>query len=58
MQVKQLIEMLKEFDPDDCVIFSDTDEPDSGWCNIEAPIQKGSAVAIVGDYTRPFSSDN
>lgn len=54
MTVGQLIEKLKEFDPDDIAVCEDST---GGWDNIETVYQGGCVVNIVWGGGSPFSDE-
>lgn len=61
MTVKGLIKKLEKIDDDKIVVIGDFEgagKDSNGWCNIAYAKEGKSTVSILGDYTRPFSSDN
>lgn len=51
----ELIKALEQFNDDSIVIIGDSN---TGWSNIGELKNDGSSIAIMSDYTLPFSSDN
>ena len=51
----QFVKMLDEFDDNDIIVIGDWDK---GWCNIDNVKKISSAICIMEDMIRPFSSDN